>query len=76
MIATTQETVRGVVCRHCGKPIRLSATILRREAELNRAQKGSEEVLLLQTRVFPARCRACHEEHIYVLEEIQEFPRQ
>lgn len=72
MIATTQETFRGVTCRHCGKPVRLSASILRREAELNRAETSKEEVLL-HTRVFPARCRACHEEGIYALEEIIDF---
>ena len=72
MIATIQHTFRGVACRHCGKPVRLSASLLRREAEMNHLESDSDHQQL-HTRVFPARCRACHQEGIYALDEIIEF---
>jgi hypothetical protein len=30
----------------------------------------------LSSRVFPARCRACHEEAIYTLNQIVDFPEE
>jgi hypothetical protein len=71
MIAAVQQTFRGVACRHCGKPVRLSNSLLRREADLNCGDTDSGQHL--HTRVFPSRCRACHQEGIYALDEIVEF---
>jgi len=58
---------RGVVCKHCGKAIRLPASILRREEKRREAGPGGDE---LETKVFPARCRACHAEGIYAVDQI------
>ena len=58
---------QGVVCKFCGKPIQLSASILRRVI-------STETTLAdLVSRVFPARCRACRAEGIYSLDEILEW---
>jgi hypothetical protein len=69
MHATAQTTFRGVSCRRCGKPIRLSASLLKRETGLN----GTEPSDNLSSKVFPARCRLCHAEAIFTLSEIADF---
>jgi hypothetical protein len=66
--AAIQIRSRGVSCRHCGKPIHLSASLLRRETELKKDQPPSDQQL--QTKVFPLRCRACHAEAIYTVDQI------
>jgi len=65
----TRTKFRGVSCRRCGKPIRLSASLLKREAAL----KGAEPSQDLSSRVFPARCRRCHAEAIFALGQIADF---
>jgi len=70
MHATAIQTeFRGVSCRRCGKPIRLSASLLKREAAL----KGAEPSQELSSRVFPARCRRCHAEAVFALDQIAVF---
>jgi len=70
MNATAIQTeFRGVSCRRCGKPIRLSASLLKREAALRSAESGQE----LSSRVFLARCRRCHAEAIFALGQIADF---
>lgn len=64
-------TFRGVYCRHCGRPIRLSASILKRESFMNQSQPNSTEHW--RSRVFPHRCRMCGAESIYALNHIVEF---
>jgi cytochrome c5 len=66
--AAIQIRNRGVSCRHCGKPIRLSDSLLRRETQPTKDQPLSDQQL--QTKVFPARCRACHAEAIYTVDQI------
>jgi hypothetical protein len=70
--AAIHANFRGVSCRHCGKPIRLSESFIKRATGITQdeAEKG------LRSRVFPARCRRCHGEAIYALEQIVEFPAQ
>lgn len=58
---------RGVPCRYCGKPIRLSASILKRETKM---KNDIEDPKRLQSKVFPARCRSCRAEGIYTLDQI------
>jgi hypothetical protein len=52
----------------------LSASFLKREVAIKEKGVGSTEEL--SSRVFPARCRACHEEAIYTLSQIVDFPEQ
>ena len=67
-----QAEFRGVSCRRCGKPIRLSASLLKREAALRSAEASQE----LSSRVFPARCRRCHAEAIFALDQIADFSKR
>ena len=70
---TVLAKARGVFCRHCGKPIHLSASLLRRETAIkqNEAQLADE----LYSKTFLARCRRCHREAIYSLAQIVDFPQ-
>jgi hypothetical protein len=69
--AAIQIRNRGVSCRNCGRPIRLSAALLQRETELKKEQPPADQQL--QTKVFPARCRACHVEAIYTVDQITDL---
>jgi hypothetical protein len=62
-----KEQVRGVYCVYCGKPVRLSVGLIRREASIRNEPAQQQQ---LQSRVFPARCRSCRAESIYTLDQI------
>jgi hypothetical protein len=62
--------ILGVSCKFCGKPIRLSKSFLKRKAAIN-WDAGAQE---LTTRVFSARCRCCHHEAIYEMDQIGNLP--
>ena len=64
-------TFRGVSCRNCGKPIRLSAALIQRQAATETNQNPD-----LVTKVFPARCRRCHKEGVYSVAEIADLPEK
>jgi hypothetical protein len=66
-----KEQVRGVYCVYCGKPVRLSVGLIRREATLRKESSLQQQ---LQTRVFPARCRSCRAEGIYTMDQIVPLP--
>jgi hypothetical protein len=57
-------TMQGVICRNCGKPIRLSRAVVERQSNLNPD---------LVTKVFSARCRKCHRESVYAVSEIEDI---
>lgn len=63
MNAVAEKTFRGVECRKCGKPIRLSNSLLKR-MDSNRE---------LAPKTFAARCKRCAQEGLYVVKEIVEF---
>jgi len=65
-----QTEFRGVPCRRCGKPIRLSAAFLMREEIVKLEESGRQ----LSSKVFSARCRRCHAEGIYEMSQIVNFP--
>ena len=65
MNAVAEATIQGVICRNCGKPIRLSATVIQRQSHQNTD---------LVTKVFSARCRKCRKESVYTLTEIEDIP--
>jgi hypothetical protein len=69
--AHIQPTFRGVSCRFCRKPMRLSASFIRREMTINQAGSGLGQELC--SRVFTMRCRACHGEAVYALGHIVDF---
>ncbi len=66
--------LRGVYCRFCGKAIRLSASFIKREAAIKQNELAS--IQEFSSRVFPVRCRSCHEEAIYTLSQILDFPEE
>ncbi len=69
--AMAPQKFRGVACRHCGRPIRLSSSILRREIVFH--QNETDSALQWRSRVFSHRCRICGEEAIYALNHIVDF---
>ena len=66
--------LRCVYCRSCGKAIRLSASFIKREIAIKQNEQTS--IQEFSSRVFPARCRSCHEEAIYTLNQILDFPEE
>jgi len=66
--AMQQEKHRGIYCKHCGKPVRLSHSLLRREEAIKQNESAIHQDL--QSRVFPARCKKCHGESIYSVSQI------
>lgn len=67
-LAMQEEKRRGVYCIHCGKPVRLSYSLLLREQALKQNESGFHQDL--QSRVFPVRCKRCHGEAIYAVNQI------
>jgi hypothetical protein len=65
---------RGVLCRYCGKPVRVPATVLRKDSESHSKHEGSESYLHLVSRVFVLRCRSCERESIYSMSQIVDCP--
>lgn len=66
--ARVHADFRGVSCRYCGKPVRMSASFISRETAIKLGETRG-----LSSRVFPARCRCCQAEAIYTLNQIVDF---
>jgi ribosomal protein L40E len=64
-VEAIEATFQGVICRNCGKSIRLSAAVIQRRSNQNTD---------LVTKAFSARCRRCHKESLYTLTEIEDIP--
>jgi len=67
-------TFRGIVCRSCGSPIRVSASILRRESMFKQMDANSNQNWC--SSVFSHRCRNCGEESIYSLHGMLDFEEE
>ena len=61
---------RGVLCRHCGKPIRVPGIVLRKDSESRIQHDASDSHFHLISRVFVLRCRSCERESIYAMSQI------
>ena len=61
---------RGVVCRHCGKPIRIPGIVLRKDTECRGDHDANDTHFHLVSKVFVLRCRACEREAIYAINQI------
>ena len=61
---------RGVVCRHCGKPIRVPGIVLRKDNEFQGQHDPNDNHFHLISKVFVLRCRACERESIYAVNQI------
>jgi hypothetical protein len=62
---------RGVTCRYCATPIRLTSPFVKREMSIKHDDVKLPE---LSSRVFAQRCRNCLKEAIYSLDQIADFP--
>ena len=69
--APVRVKIRVISCQHCGKPIRLSPSMLKREANIKQGELSFDQGL--QSRVFTVRCIHCHKEAIYSLNQITDI---
>ena len=65
---------RGVLCRHCGKPVRVPGIVLRKDNESHGSQDSNDVQFHLVSRVFVLRCRSCERESIYSISQIVDCP--
>lgn len=61
---------RGVLCRHCGKPVRIPGIVLRKDSESQGQHDSTDTRFQLVSRVFVLRCRSCEREAIYAINQI------
>jgi hypothetical protein len=61
---------RGVLCRHCGKPVRIPSIVLRKDNESHGRHDANDDHFQLISRVFVLRCRSCERESIYDINQI------
>ncbi|HXX99583.1 MAG TPA: hypothetical protein VEI54_01605 [Candidatus Limnocylindrales bacterium] len=66
----TSAHFRGVLCRHCGKPVRIPGIVLRKDSECHGQHDPNDEQFRLISRVFVLRCRSCERESIYAINQI------
>jgi len=69
-VAHVPMVFRGLICRYCAKPIRLTSPFIKREMAI---KHDDERVQELSSRVFAKRCRNCLKEAIYNLDQITDF---
>jgi hypothetical protein len=65
---------RAVLCRHCAKPIRVPALIMKKEAEFQTITDSGDIHYHLISRVFNVRCRCCERESVYSINQIVDYP--
>jgi hypothetical protein len=70
-VAHVHVVFRGITCRYCAQPIRLTSPFIKREMSIRHDDSRVQE---LNSRVFAKRCRNCLKEAIYDLDEIADFP--
>jgi len=68
--ASSAQRARGVLCRHCGKPVRIPAIVLRKDSEIQGHRDSDDAQFHLISRVFVLRCRSCERESIYAIDQI------
>ena len=61
---------RGVLCRHCGKPVRVPKLVLRKDSAAHELVPSDDSQFQLISRVFVLRCRSCEKEAIYAIDQI------
>ena len=65
------ERFRAVLCRHCGKGIRVPALVSRRESQFS--ANSNDVHYQLVSRVFNVRCRCCERESVYSINQIIDY---
>jgi len=61
---------RGVLCRHCGKPVRIPSIVLKKDSECHGIHDENDTHFHLISRVFVLRCRSCERESVYDINQI------
>jgi hypothetical protein len=69
-VESPSQHFRGVLCRHCGKPVRVPKTVLRKDNEIQGRPSTDDVHFQLISRVFVLRCRSCERESIYAIDQI------
>lgn len=69
-VETPSQQFRGVLCRHCGKPVRVPKIVLRKDHEIQDHRSSDDVRFQLVSRVFVLRCRSCERESIYAIDQI------
>ena len=72
----TSESFRGVLCRHCSKPVRVPNMVMKKESESLDQHDTNQTEYHLISRVFVLRCRSCEKESVYNVNQIQDFHPQ
>jgi hypothetical protein len=66
-----KSNFRGVICRHCSKPVRVPNSVARQESASQGRPDGDESrTFHLISRVFVLRCRSCEKESVYAINQI------
>lgn len=66
----SSQHFRGVICRHCSKPVRVPQIVLRKDIQMHDQQPTDQHHFQLISRVFVVRCRSCERESIYAMDQI------
>jgi len=61
---------RGVLCRRCGKPVRLPSLVMKHDPASQGEHDSDDASYHLISRVFILRCRSCEKESIYAVNQI------
>jgi hypothetical protein len=67
---TTAQHFRGVLCRRCGKPVRIPDLVSKRESASHLPHDSSDMQYHLVSQVFVLRCRTCQKESVYAINQI------
>lgn len=69
-VELSSQQFRGVLCRHCSKPVRIPDIVLRKDKENRGDHSIDDSQFQLISRVFVLRCRCCERESIYAIDQI------
>jgi len=70
LAVSSSHHFRGVLCRHCGKPVRVPGIVLRKDSECRGLHDAQDTQFHLISKVFVLRCRSCEREGIYAINQI------
>jgi len=68
--AVAPQHFRGVLCRRCGKPVRIPEMVSRRDSASHLPHDSDDNQYHLVSQVFVLRCRSCQKESVYALNQI------
>ncbi len=66
----TAQDFRGVLCRRCGKPVRVPDLVSKRESASHLPNDSRDSQSHLVSQVFVLRCHSCQKESIYAINQI------